>query len=325
MRACASCCGSKDEVAELSSMTSKQDDYQSVVRRLTEFGSSVESLKRRPAVTPTFDLVIAGAIPVEPWLPSTFLEFLLVERNEENFYFFEEVEALKAVTKTGATLPTDDLLLLPKNVRANPAMYAKEIVKMFVQENAPKEVNISDNQRKAILTKFSDVESQGSDDVHIFSEAQAEVRKLMMQDAWPRFARKMLSENVSPDDSNMRMKKSIFLLFLSLLGLALMLGFMAPRWAIFALTPLNYVLSVAFVASKYRFCINHGMNGIQDHPNAKNAEQTYVIACPIVKMNQKKRLRQMVALVAFLTVLSTGIYFSLTYIIEAGVGRTLYG
>jgi hypothetical protein len=50
------------------------------------------------------DILSSSGEHLAPWHPELFLEFLKREHNEENMYFYEEVEYLKA-THTNAVLP----------------------------------------------------------------------------------------------------------------------------------------------------------------------------------------------------------------------------
>jgi hypothetical protein len=213
--------------------------------------------------------------------------------------------------------------LLPGAVRQDPKTYADEIVNTFVKEDAPKQVNISADQRTRLLTNISStLESQGYEP-ELFHEAQTEVKKLMFMDSWPRFKQKVLTQNISKEDSSYRLKEGAAFIFVTLLALGLMLGFQAPRWYIFILALPLYCAYEDFVTYKLSFCMRNAMKGLRDRFGMANEKAP--IACPFIKHSQRHRIKRIFALIAILTILTTGIFFCLTYIIEAGVGRTLYG
>jgi len=272
---------------------------------------------------PTFDQVIQGEIAREPWVPSSFLDFLKTELNDENFYFFEEVEAFKASKGLSKKAPPESLLLLPQEVRANDSKFVTELVNTFVKENAPRQVNISDDQRTKLMDQVGQAVESNGYDPSIFEEAQLEVKRLMQMDSWPRFMKRALLENVSQEDSHFRLKMGILWSVLTLIALGLMLGFLVPRWYIFLLflPILNAMQHI--VTWKTRLCFQNAALGLRDKDGTVNGRVP--VACPIVKMNQKKRAKRLGALVVALSLLFTGLSFALTYVIEAGQGKTLYG
>ena len=283
---------------------------------------AVEEVMKHGGV-PSFDQVLSGEIPVEPWVPATFLEFLHDEKNDENFFFFEEVEALKAVIGKPVKRPSEELLLLPGAVRTDPKTYVNEIVNTFVKEDAPRQVNISDDQRTRLLSSVtSSLESHGYEP-EIFNEAQTEVKRLMMLDSWPRFKKKMLTENISKEDSTYRLKEAMAFFLVSVFALALMLGFQAPRWYIFILAIPLYFAYEEFLTYKLSFCMRNAMKGLRDRFG--KVSDRAPLACPIVRKFHKNRIRKMFIVITLLTVITTGFFFSLTYIIEAALGKSIYG
>lgn len=293
---------------------------------LSETSSAVSTNQRRlttPDGIPTFEAVLTGEVALEPWAPKTFLDFLHAEHNDENFFFFQETEAFKALKgKTVSKPPPEDFLILPGSVRSDVRRYVHEIVKTFVQEDAPRQVNISATQREKLLEDVkAALEAQGYDD-SVFEEAQNEVKRLMQQDSWPRFKQKMLTTNIDNAGRMSRLHEGLFIMFLVVLTLALMLGFQAPRWYIFLLFVPIYLSLEAIIAYKLKFCPRLGLRGLRAR---LTGDSTLIIVCPIVKGRAKHIVRKSIAMNIVLTSLLTGFFFALTYIIEAGTGRTMYG
>ena len=123
--------------------------------------------------TPSLDEILSGQTSYEPWRRETFLNFLQTEMNDENFFFFEEIEAFKAmIGQSKAKSPPENLLLLPSSVRTDEKVYASTLVDTFVKEGAEHQVNISADQRIAIIESIS---KGGKNEVILFEEAQKEI------------------------------------------------------------------------------------------------------------------------------------------------------
>jgi hypothetical protein len=280
--------------------------------------------KRRlttPDGIPTFEAVLTGEVVLEPWAPKTFLDFLHAEHNDENFFFFQETEAFRALEGKVPKAPSDDLLLLPGDVRADLPRYVHEIIETFVRENAPRQVNISATQREKLLNDVkAALEAQGYD-ADVFEEAQNEVKRLMQLDAWPRFKQKMLTHNLSPVGVEIRLYKGLLGLALVILTVAVMLVMHVPRWYIFLLFIPCYPSFEGILSYSLGFCPGLARKGLI---NRFTGSSSVPIACPIVK----GRTRQMLVRFTFFNVLAalalTLFLFALTYIIEAGTGQTLY-
>jgi len=139
-------------------------------------------------------------------------EFLEIEHNSENLcvgfapqcvaltqswpanrYFWEEVETLRA-TKHGGKRPAADLLLLPEQVRADDTAWVGSIQDTFIKDEAPQSINVSHQQRKALLVNIDAALASKQVSPEIFNDAQNEVKRLMLQDAWPRFMVRMTTE-----------------------------------------------------------------------------------------------------------------------------------
>ena len=292
-------------------------------KRIGSFTSVLDGNGNGPEGLPTFEDILLGNVPDEPWRPQTFLEFLHVERNDENMFFYEEVEAFKASQGKTAKTPPDELLILPKDVRKDPVQYSQKIIETFVKESAPKQVNISDEQRKRLLGDAvqSTLEAQGYEP-EIFEEAQTEVRRLMQLDSWPRFRKKMLTQNIMKADSMGRLYEGAFFLLLTLLGAGLILGLQPSRFYLFILIFPVYFMYEDFVTYQMSFCVRNAMKGLRDR-FGKNHEKS-IIVCPITKASQKHMMRRVFAVIVGSTILTVGFFFALSFIIEAGVGRTLY-
>jgi len=273
---------------------------------------------------PSFEEVLTGADSTfEPWRPQTFLEFLHTELNEENLLFFEEVEAFKAHKGVVSRAPEKSLLTFPESVRVDDSTYVKGLVETFVKEDSPRQVNISADQRTKLLGEVEKaVESQGYNP-DMFLEAQHEVKKLMQQDSWPRFIKKVLTENISREDRMYRIKTGVLYFLLALLISGLFLGFLVPRYY-FLLLFFPFSLAMDnFVTIRTKLCIKNAMNGTRDREGSVTTR--VVISCPVVKASQKKRARRLFVLVQILSIACALFMFGLTYAIEAGQGKTLYG
>ena len=271
---------------------------------------------------PSLERVLLGEPLGEPWMAKTFLSFLKTERNEESLLFFEEVEAFKA-TKGIAKPPPPTLLVLPDESRKNDSQYCQELVNTFVKENAPRQVNISDSQRKKLLEDFEKAGENAGYSPEIFLEAQSEMKLLMQHDSWPRFMKKALSENVSQEDGVHRMKLGILNSLILVLLLGLFLGFKVPRWY-FLLLSLQIMLTVQhFVTYKTKLCFRNAVIGIADEEGSVQAR--VVLVCPITKRNQRLRAKKLFLGVLVITFILTGLCFASTYVVEAIVGKQLYG
>ena len=93
-----------------------------------------------------------------------------MDRTIENLLFYDQVKLLK------------------RQVIRN----ARNIVKIFVQDGSPSEVNISQAQRKRCLGDFDKgMGAVGGPVIRtdVFDEAQDEIFKVMSTDIFPRFAR----------------------------------------------------------------------------------------------------------------------------------------
>jgi len=272
-----------------------------------------------PAGIPSFQDVITGDYRNEPWGAENYLNFLQEERNEENLFFVSEVEAYKKV-KGDTTMkdPPEALLLLPEEVRRSESDFAQSIIDTFIKENAPWQINISEAQRQEILIRHRSIS-----DGKIFECAQGELKKLMLHDSWPRFVRKTASENITKQDGYFRLFLGIVALIGYLIGFGLMLGYFVPRWYFFLLFFPILVAVNLIMSYKMRFCVISGVLGIRDLHGTVFVRKT--ITCPIVRGNlRRKSYRHFIGTViatAILTVLS----FSITYAVEAGQRRVLYG
>jgi hypothetical protein len=275
-----------------------------------------------PDGIPTFEAVLTGEVAVEPWAPKTFLDFLHAEHNDENFFFFQETEAFKALKGKSPKTPSDELLVLPGDVRADAKRYVLTIIETFVREDAPRQVNISATQREKVMDDVkAALEAQGYEP-EVFEEAQGEVKRLMQQDSWPRFKQKMLTTNLSANSTKSRLYEGLLTVSVGVLAAALMLGFMAPRWYIFLCFVPFYLGFEALIAYKMKFCCRMAMRGLKDRLTGNS---TVVVVCPIVKGRAKQLMRRAITINISISATFTLFFFALTYIIEAGVGRTLYG
>ena len=272
--------------------------------------------KSRFTAEPTFEEFLAGDRDVEPWLPKTFLNFLKTEVNEENFIFFEEIEALKVLTgKTVPLIPTDDLLLLPSSVRTSPEIYSKSLAESFVKEGAEHQVNISDNQRSEILERLT--ESNFNSIEQAFEGAQKEVKLLMQRDSWPRFLKKVTRENVSIAIQKARLKEAIFHTLVSLIASVLMLTLHAPRYYLILTIIPNFLAVQSYRAYRRKFCPILAMRAQRGEPLGPGVVPQQ---CPYVRRKTKAFAIKTMFTDLLIAVIITGFIFSITYIVEAANG-----
>lgn len=265
---------------------------------------------------PSFDEVISGKVAYEPWLVTNFREFLFLELNEENLLFFEEVEAFKCMKNVpNAKTPLPSMLFLPKQARQNEFIYAKEIASVFVKEGSPHQVNISATQRDKLLLDIQNGTEKNSLDAHLFDEAQNEVHKIMIQDAWPRFVIQVVMFNISGEDSELRVKWGILYVIFTILIYGMFMGIPVPRWFILPLIYPIFMATIHFFTVQAKFCVDKALEGIREHGPSSP------ISCPVVKAEAKRRAFRIYVKVITFSILMTGFLFSTTYMVEAGIGN----
>lgn len=268
---------------------------------------------------PQFEDVIVGEATNEPWTAREFLQFLRLEKNEENLLFVSEIEAYKVCKGRAKKSPPDTLLYFNATVRQNEPALVEGIIDIFVKENAPMQVNISDEQRTGILASYTESKSA---DPELFEEAQSEVKRLMYHDAWPRFVKRLMTQNISIEDRQFRFVYGMASLVFYLIAFGLMLGLRVPRWYLFLLClPLSLFYSNMFTVQT-KLCISNAMNNRRDVEGSINAR--VLVQCPIVKRATRRKAKIGLVIVIGLTLLTTGASFAVTYAIEAGQGMVLY-
>ena len=85
-------------------------------------------------------------------------------------------------------------MLLPEKVRADETAWVGSIQDTFVKDEAPQSINVSHQQRKALLGNIDAALASKQVSPAIFDDAQNEVKRLMLHDAWPRFMVRMTTE-----------------------------------------------------------------------------------------------------------------------------------
>lgn len=275
-----------------------------------------------PVALPSLDLLLSDAA-LEPWTPANFLRFLQGEYNEENLLFYLEVDGLRALTGWDGPsaglgkLAPGTLVDVADADRADKVTYLRAILAAFVVEKAPKQVNISHDQRVKILDCV-DAEKAGWFEHSLSSlvEAQAEVKSLLQHGSWMRFYQKTMSQNMSGGQT--RARASIGLC-IGLVVLAVYAAFMAlyvPRWYIFLLfLPMAPAVSMMF-QSKTHSCPILAGRGL-----VRQDGQNTVIACPFVLASTRKRAKVVFAWSLVATAVLTLFMFSLTYAVEASRGQ----
>lgn len=272
---------------------------------------------------PTFEQVLSGKTKKQPWVADTFLEFLQTELNEENFFFFEEVEAYKAIKGyQKAISPPDNLLLLPKTIREDENKYVNALIETFVKENAPRQVNISEEQRKAILKKVESTIEKAYEP-ELFEDAQVEVKRLMQHDSWPRFMRKIFSENTSQEDRAYRLKAGIVWTILSAVAIILFLAFLVPRWYFFLLFFPIFRAGAYLTSYKTHMCFENAMRSQKGKEGSISGR--VAISCPLVQAQHKRVAMRVISWTLIGSLFITVAVFAITYAIEAGQNRHMYG
>jgi hypothetical protein len=239
--------------------------------------------------------------------------------NDENLIFFSEIEAYKAM-KGSTKSPPESLLVLSQSARNDEGQLVEELIETFVKDDSPKQVNISAAQREKILYATKD-HAVGPT---IFQEAQTEVKKLMQNDAWPRFMHRMLdAENLSLETRVDRFKRGLLSLAVYLLAFGLFLGLFVPRWYFFFLAIPIGIFLFSFISFQSKTCVIRAYRHEVDI-DGKRSDQVKV-QCPTVRYNTRNRARKLIALMIVLTIVWTGFSFAMTYAVEAGQSKVLYG
>jgi hypothetical protein len=297
-------------------------------------------LKRRYGL-PNFDMVLLGQGGIEPWKPETFLEFLESEHNSENLFFFEvrcvcacvaggahvivlvqEVEALKAKKGvSGSVAPEQGLLILPAEARMDDVKWIESLTDTFVRDGATQQINIAHQQRESLLRGVTSAVSSRQVHAEIFQEAQNEVRRLMAQDAWPRYIVKMTSQNIDSRERSSRFTRGMVGIFATLLFVGLCLGLMVPRWYLFLAFPMWFFSFDNLFSYKTGVCARGAFMGTACKLRTGRHMK---LQCPVTKGSLRHAARRIFFRTLFICTVLTLVSFALSYIIEAIAGRTMY-
>ena len=297
----------------------------------------------------TMQALLRGDLPA-PWKPVFFAEFADEQYCGEAVRFWCEVEALKR----GPESVEPTLLVVPAELHADATKWARAIIDTFVRPGAPSECNVSDPMRQEALrraallfqdqedgdpearrhntagvTEFqlTDAGANGTSDQHelraafadVFAPMQAEAEKLLREGVFQGFARRVLTENVSTKEMERRLVEAFVALLLSLALTALLLGFFVPRWWLFAVLPLWAWCTSAYLTAKARLCLK-----------ATSTNTAYIglhrvpVHCPVARMSTRARAKRLMLRIAVASIVLTLIGLSLTWIIEAALGRNVY-
>lgn len=278
----------------------------------TDLSSRMSTTSSNPSI-PSFEQVVSGEVSRQPWDARTFMNFLRSELNDENLFFFSEVEAYKAMKGEAKRTPPASLLFLPSSAREDEGHLVGELIETFIKESSPKQVNISGTQRQKILDESKDNVAPA-----LFEDAQGEIKRLMQTDAWPRFMRKMMGENVSIVIRFQRLKVGALVFCIYLLAFGLFLGLLVPRWYFFLLALPLFVFFFLVVSFQAKTCVLNGFRNRLDIDG--NEHDEVVIQCPLVKQKMRTRTNKAFAAIVLGTIVCTGFSFAMTYAVEAGQG-----
>jgi len=281
----------------------------------------IRKLKRRHGLPP-FDAIIDGAPGlVEPWTPQTLMAFLDMELNKEHLLFYEEVQWLRYFKGEVARAPVGDVLVLPGDTREDEMKWVEAMRAEFVAEDAVEPINVSHAHRAALLLRIDAAKESHKVDPAMFADTQAEVRKLLYQDAWPRFMARMLTTNVSDKEGSRRLRivLACFAVCASIDGLVL--GLMGSRWLMIIALPFWCMGMAQFLVYETNYCPMVAQN-MQIVFRADLRAVT--INCPVAKAMHRKARQRYLAFASLLGFCATAITIAISYIIEAGTGKSLY-
>jgi len=336
------CCGTSDKSVEneptkFSTSTKSRGSRGPLLSPRASFtnyllGFSDNPDAERPYDEPDLDAVLRGN-GISPYTRMGFMDHLHSEHNAENLAFWSEVEALrKKHGEEDAIEPEPQLLVLPEKLHEVEIEWIKGIVEEFVAEGAPNQVNISHQQRDNIIkgeNSYARTDPEKAESNFVFKEAQGEVRKLMLQDSWPRFVRQCMTQNLNKAEKTYRLYMGAVFVFVALGSLALMLSLMAPRFCAF-ITFIPWALATDNIMShRSGLCVKSAMGGKRMLKNLGMADRfkdcMVDIKCPITRGRLKHTAWTQFKKTLIISVLLTLASFCLFYIVEAGVGRPLYG
>ncbi|KAH9259413.1 hypothetical protein BASA81_002456 [Batrachochytrium salamandrivorans] len=269
-----------------------------------------------PVELPSLDGLLSNTAP-EPWTPDNFLRFLQGEYNEENLLFYLEVDGLKSLADLDKPKPKAEFLPIPDEDRTDKVTYLRAILATFVVEKAPKQVNISHNQRVKIL-ECADAEQAGWFEHSLSSlvEAQAEVKTLLQHGSWTRFYQKTMTQNLSRGQTRTRAKIGLLIGFLVLVAYAVFMALYVPRWYIFLL----FIPMIPAVAMLIQFktlsCPISAGRGV-----FRRGGKDMLIVCPFVLASTRKRAKLVFAASLAAAAVLILFMFSLTYVVEASRGQ----
>jgi len=291
-----------------------------------------------PALTTeTFPMLLNGELQA-PWRPEYFVAHCESEHNAESAHFFYEVESVRALAQRqqprdalstadgprftfGGAQPVDEwepYLVTPHAERATVRSWAGAIVRHFVQTSAPMEVNVSDAMRTRTLKLAEQVDELGPS---VFDESEREVVRLMHRDVFPRFAKKVLTTNLSPTFVKWRWRNGLATGVLTLAGVALCLGFFVPCWYLFLFfLPWLWVCH-SILSAREQVCAIAATLGV----SILNEFEEQLIECPIARRANRVTAVRLMLKVLALALLFTLVGFALTYVIEACTHESLYG
>lgn len=269
-----------------------------------------------PVQLPSLDGLLSNTL-FEPWTQENFLHFLQTEYNEENLLFYLEVDGLRALTGPDKVKPNAEFLPIPNGDKANELTYLQAIIATFVVEKAPKQVNISHNQRVKILETV-DVERSNSFEESLSSlvEAQTEVKALLQHGSWTRFYQKSMTQNLSKTASWGRVKWGMIVGLFVVVVYILFMTLYVPRWYIFLLSPFVFVSLTMLFQGKAQVCPTMANKGLFSKVNAD-----VPIACPFVLASTRKRAKMVFGASILASIVLVLFMFAITYAVEAGTGQ----
>ena len=274
--------------------------------------------------TRAFEYMLRGKAPA-PWRPEFFVDYCERELNAEGANFWFEVEALRRACDgleggdrdhVEPAVP-EQFLKSGAEDRAQLETWAAAVVRLYVAEGAPYQINISSELRDATVKRASAFAEHRA---AAFDEAQREMCKLMHQDVFPRFARLAFTTNLSANESRRRQRVAAAMILVLLLGQALFLGFFVPRGYLVLYLPLWYWALHKMWSAHVRLCVQGAMLGIRFIGDA-----VLPLECPITRSFNRKRAAVLMVKVASLASLLTLLPILITFIVDAALGRVVYG
>ena len=265
-----------------------------------------------------FVRMLRGDFP-PPWDAQFFLDFAESEHNAESLRFFMEVEGVKRAAGDASAVDPDSVFLItPANTHGSVPAWETAIVEQFVRPQAPFEINVSSSMRDDCLTKASTGDLSPP---AVFGDCQTEIVNVMTTDSFPRFAKRVLTQNLTEAYARRRYAYAALTFALTVAGVGLCLGFYVPRWYLL-LFFLPWLWGVHHLMSaRTRLCALSALWG-----ESYIGVTSKVIACPITKRTNRARAKVLAARAAVVAALLTLAGLVLTWIIEAANGgKILYG